>query len=81
MNEPSKDTLNSYVYQILRQKRGWLTPYVICATLQLCRNTLVSDSSVTARLRDLRKSRYGGHSIVKRRKEGSRSFEYRLEGK
>lgn len=80
MNEPSKDTLNSYVYQYLKE-RGWLTPSHLCLLIRYRYFVMVSDSSVTARLRDLRKERYGGHSIVKRRKEGSRAYEYRLEGK
>jgi hypothetical protein len=41
-------------------------------------NNLMSDSSCTARIRDLRKLRYGSHVIEKRIRTGSRAYEYRL---
>jgi hypothetical protein len=36
---------------------------------------------MSARIRDLRKARYGGYIVERRRKEGTDSFEYRITGK
>jgi hypothetical protein len=66
------------VYDILRGSGEWWAPWELCNAI-LSRYALkVSDSSITARLRDLRKPQYGGHSIDKRRREGSAAFEYRI---
>ncbi len=36
------------------------------------------EASVSARLRDLRKPKWGGHEVVRRRRGGSRTWEYAL---
>jgi hypothetical protein len=66
-------TLNGMVLHVLRLG-GWWTPWQIQPNVRC----MVSDSSITARLRDLRKPQYGAHKIEKRKREGSRAFEYRL---
>jgi len=71
-------TLNGMVYGILRQSGDWWAPWELCNAILSRHGVKVSDSSITARLRDLRKPRYGGHMIEKRRREGSKAFEYRL---
>ena len=76
---PAPLTLVGMVYEILRGGE-WLTPYEIVRALQRKHNEWHSDSGVTARIRDLRKPRFGGFIIDKRLREGSRSFEYRLGG-
>ena len=57
----------------------WLTPYEIQQWVQRRYGQWHSDAATTARLRDLRKAAYGAHEIIKRKREGTRSFEYRLE--
>lgn len=42
------------------------------------RETGDPQASVSAQLRHLRKSRFGGHKIEKRRRDGSGTWEYRL---
>ena len=74
---PTTGTLNSRVFDLLAAGR-WYTPWELCREIQLRYLTMTSDSSITARLRDLRKPRYGSHVIEKRIREGSRSYEYRL---
>lgn len=70
-------TLNAHVLAILSDGR-WVMPWEICARLWHDRKLRVSDSTVTARLRDLRKDQFGKHKIELRKREGSRAYEYRL---
>ena len=82
---PTGNTLNAWVLDLLQNGRGWYEwwmPHELCEAICRRHSTMVSDSSVTARIRDLRKPRYGAHVIEKRIREGSRAYEYRLvEGK
>ena len=75
--EPSIRTLNNEVLALLRAGDWWM-PYEICANFKGWMGIMASESSITARLRDLRKPQYGAHNIEKRRREGSTAFEYRL---
>jgi len=75
---PSKGTLNAIVLGILRAG-DWWTPYALCENLRGWHHIMVSDSCITARLRDLRKPRYGAHIIEKRKRENSNAYEYRLK--
>lgn len=74
---PTTGTLNAWVLSLLATGR-WYAPWELCREIQLRHLTLVSDSSVTARIRDLRKSRYGSHVIEKRIRANSRAYEYHL---
>jgi hypothetical protein len=76
-NEPPIGTLNAYVLQILSDGQ-WIMPREICDKLRYSWQLRASDSSVTARLRDLRKDQFGGHTIELRKRAGSRAYEYRL---
>jgi hypothetical protein len=75
---PNIVTLNGIVYAILQKSGDWWTPAELIRAILNRENVLISDSSCTARLRDLRKARYGTHKIEKRRREGSKAYEYRL---
>ena len=70
-------TLNGRVLGLIRDRR-WYEPWTICNCLRHSFGIYTSDSSVTARLRDLRKPRYGAHNIIKRRIPDSTAYEYRL---
>lgn len=70
------------VLEVLRDG-SWLTPFEIqMEVAKRYRN--FSDSAITARIRDLRKSQYGGHHIYCRKRDTShlgyisRAYEYRL---
>jgi hypothetical protein len=76
-NEPPIGTLNALVLAILSEG-NWIMPWEICERLRRNRKLQVSDSSITARLRDLRKDQFGKHVIELRKRAGSRAFEYRL---
>ncbi len=78
VKEPDIKTLNGIVRSILLSDTFWWTPWGIQHELQRRGAGLRSDSCITARLRDLRKSQYGSHIIEKRKREGSRAYEYRL---
>jgi hypothetical protein len=75
--EPTLGTLNALVLEILSDGQ-WIMPFEICEKLWYRLQLRASDSSVTARLRDLRKPRFGKHSIELRKRAGSRAYEYRL---
>ena len=71
-------SLNGMVRDTLL-RHDWLSPYEIQRFIEAQTGVWHSDSAITARLRDLRKAQYGAHVIIKRKREGSRSYEYRLE--
>ncbi len=75
--DPSIKTLNGMVLRLLRDHQWW-TPYDLCDQILAKYAILVSDSSITARLRDLRHPEYGFHLIEKRRIVDSNAYEYRL---
>lgn len=75
--EPAAGTLNALVLSIISDGK-WVMPWEICERLRHEHQLRVSDSSVTARLRDLRKDKFGRHSIELRKRDGSRAYEYRL---
>ena len=77
VKEPDISTLNGTVLDVL-QRGGWWMPHELINAIQFAHDTLISDSSCTARLRDLRKPQYGAHVIEKRKRENSRAYEYRL---
>ena len=75
---PSAFSLNGYLLSLMSDGE-WRTPYQMQKALEISTGLWHSDSAVTARIRDLRKPGYGAHNIVKRKREGSRSYEYRIE--
>ncbi len=56
----------------------WITPWEIQNTIHRLTGEIHSDSSITARMRDLRKPEYGGYLVERRKREGTKSFEYRM---
>jgi hypothetical protein len=56
----------------------WMMPHEIQRVLKDSYGEMHSDSSITARLRDLRKAKFGAYTIEKRKREGSNAYEYRL---
>jgi hypothetical protein len=56
----------------------WYAPHEVRLQLQLV-GCHVSPEATTARMRDLRKPQYGRHCLVKRRRQGTDYFEYRVE--
>lgn len=80
---PSAGTLNAWGLEALQHYRpsdqAWWVPAELIKFIRVGHSVLISDSSCTARLRDLRKPRYGAHVIEKRKREGSRAYEYRLK--
>ena len=56
----------------------WLTPQEIQAEILVRHNLMISDAAITARMRDLRKEKYGKHEVACRPRDGRRSYEYQL---
>ena len=76
--EPDVTSLVDMV-RVLLSSGQWMAPWEICDEIWRTRQVRVSDSSITARLRDLRKPEYGGHSIGIRKRHGTKYYEYRIE--
>jgi hypothetical protein len=74
---PTVGTLNAIVLEIISDGR-WRMPYELCDIILRTHKVRISDSSVTARLRDGRKAKFGSHNVEKRIREGSRAYEYRI---
>jgi hypothetical protein len=55
------------------RRRGWVT----LREVALATNN--PEASVSAQLRHLRKPRFGGFEVTKRRRDGAGTWEYRLE--
>jgi hypothetical protein len=75
---PQAFSLVAIVREVLLA-HDWLTPYQLQAQVEARTGTWHSDASISARLRELRREEYGHHVIIKRKRAGSRSYEYRLE--
>lgn len=57
----------------------WFTPVELSQKLRLVDNIVISDSNLTARLREMRRPEFGGHNIVSRPRAGSTAWEYKLQ--
>jgi hypothetical protein len=75
----SKPTLTEQVRRVLLAYE-WITLLDVQSEILARTGEMHSDSSISARVRDLRKTENGGYLIVKRKKENSIQYEYRMEG-
>lgn len=75
---PQALSLVGIVREILLS-HDWITPYQLQAMVEARTGTWHSDASISARLRELRREEYGHHVIARRKREGTRSYEYRIE--
>lgn len=75
---PKIETVNAEVLRVLRKDYGWWTPWGLQSLLRAL-GISISEASVTSRLRDLRKPRYGAWTVEKRRIENIGAYEYRLK--
>lgn len=78
--EPEKDNirLESQLYRVkeLMSDSEWRSLFEIKNEL-VSRGKNCSEAGISARLRDLRKDKFGGHTVNRRRRE-SGTFEYQL---
>lgn len=72
-------SLVGIVRQVMAEHE-WLTLYQMQKLVERKCGEWHSDATISARVRDLRKERYGGYMVQRRKKEGTGSFEYRLMG-
>lgn len=80
MVQPKRPTIRACILSVLQREPGrkW-KPYDLIAIVERMRGELCSESSITAKTRDLRKAAYGGHDIRSERVEGARVYRYWLE--
>jgi hypothetical protein len=76
VSEADRERLNSQLWRVFRLMRDgqWRT------LSEIARAVEGSEAGVSARLRDLRKPRFGGHGVERRRVSGG-LWEYRMEAK
>lgn len=65
------------ILKLLSQGR-WYAPHEVRAELRKSKYK-GSHDAITARIRDLRKDRYGDYDVRSRRRAGTTFFEYRIE--
>ena len=65
------------VWRILK-RGGWITSYELAGTIWRDYGIWMTDSSATARIRDLRKVRYGNYTIKCRPAKEGKSWQYKL---
>jgi hypothetical protein len=56
-----------------------LTPYEMQKETFAMTGIWSSDSTITARIRDMSKPQFGGHTVVKHARPGSKAYEYSLQ--
>ncbi len=76
--EPAIHSLVDMVKTLLSQGR-WLAPFELQEEIWRTRGIRVSESSCSARIRDCRKKQYGGHTVLIRKRSGTKFYEYKLE--
>lgn len=62
----------------LLSRGRWMAPHEVRAELKR-KGCKASHDAVTARIRDLRKDRYGKHDVKTQRRAGTTFYEYRIE--
>lgn len=59
--------------------RGYAyTTYEVAGFLEITIGRRISESAVSARIRDLRKPQYGGYKVVSRPRHGCTAWEYQI---
>lgn len=59
-------------------RSGWMTKFDIRDALEMQGGGRVDTDTVAAKVRDLRKAKYGGHCITSRPVQGHSYYQYRL---
>ena len=77
--EAAPKNLTSIVLKIMSDEK-WRYPWEVCGIILQDYKVRVSDSSCTARLRELRSTKHGGHTVEKRKGGESNAYEYRVVG-
>lgn len=66
------------VYEVMKSG-DWFVPHAVRMAVGYRFGEWMSAESVTARIRDQRKARYGGFKVRRQRVTGTKHYEYRLE--
>jgi hypothetical protein len=72
-------TLTAMVLKIMSDGK-WRLPWEISNIILRDYSVRISDSSLTARLRELRSVKHGRHTVEKRSVDNSNAYEYRVVG-
>lgn len=73
-----KKTAHQWVRELLTGSKVWLAAYEIQGMIVAGGGKLYSESGLTARVRDLRKEKYGGYPVQHRTRKGLDVGEYRI---
>ena len=81
--EIAEESVTSQVemVRLLLSRGGWLSPFEVQEEIWRTRGIRVSESGISARIRDCRKEEYGSHNVLIRRRAGTKFYEYRIGDK
>jgi hypothetical protein len=78
MPEPNDSAKTREVIRDLLSRGHHYSTYEIQGYLQITLGRLISESAVSARVRDLRKPQFGGYTVMSRPRHGCSAWEYSI---
>jgi hypothetical protein len=78
MPEPNDSAKTREVIRDLLSRGEPMTTYEVCTHLVFIMGKSFSESAVSARIRDLRKPQFGGHTVISRPRQGCTAWEYQI---
>lgn len=79
MSEPIDSPKIREVIRELLSRGHAYTTYEVVGYLQITTGKLISESACSARIRELRNKRYGGHIVRSKPRKGCTAWEYWIE--
>lgn len=79
MPEPiDSPKIREVIRDLLSRGHAYST-YEVAGYLEITIGRRISESAVSARIRDLRKPKYGGYTVISKPRQGCTAWEYRVE--
>lgn len=79
MPEPIDSPKIREVIRDLLSRGEAMTTYEVSTRLIFIMGKSFSESAISARIRDLRKPKYGGYTVISKPRQGCTAWEYRVE--
>jgi hypothetical protein len=79
MPEPIDSPKIREVIRDLLSRGNAYSTYEVAGFLEITIGRRISESAVSARIRDLRKPQFGGYTVKSRPRQGCTAWEYRIE--
>jgi hypothetical protein len=78
MPEPNDSAKTREVIRDVLSRGYAYSTYEIQGYLQITLGRMISESAVSARIRDLRKPQFGGYTVISRPRHGCTAWEYQI---